>query len=169
MPRGSAWTDEEQRIFKAAFPHVGAAGVHELLPNRSEKAIQQRAGVQRVHMVPKDQRRTLEDLKREFGAKPKEKRMALGPGGTQFEWGTTAGTKAGPEKVPESAEKLPWVSYPRDPNTARAVAAACEYMAHSSDAVKKVGLEAQRFFESQAAYLRALANRMDPSTQPVTK
>lgn len=152
----SPWTEEDQHIFKTAFPHVGAKGVHELLPHRSVSAIQQRAQDWYLHKLPKAQSRSLEELRAEL--QPKRKRMVVAPGGAAYEYGTTAGTKPGLEKVPETATHLPWVSYPRDPDTARAVAAACEYMAQS-DVVKKI--EAQRFFESQAEYLRALAERMD--------
>lgn len=170
------WSAQEQEIFDKYYPIEGAA-VADRLPGRSKKAISQRAMTQGITMTPEARKArrtgrprksvavTTDEVQTTDVATPEEKkkRLAYGPGGATYEYGTTAGTKPGLQKVPDSATNLPWVSYPRDADTARAVAAACEYMARSSDAVKKVGPEAQRFFESQAAYLRAIAQRMEAS------
>lgn len=165
MPgRGPAWTDEEQRIFQTAYPHVGSKGVHELIPHRTPGAIDQRALLHKIRMLPRPERLSLDAVRAQlFPAQPAERKRStyVGISGQSWEYGTTAGTKEGLEKVPDAATNLPWVTYPRDPATARAVAAACEFLAASSDAVKKVGPEAQRFFESQARYLRAIADRME--------
>ncbi len=60
----------------------------------------------------------------------------------------------------EQRPLMPWVSYPKDPHTARLLAEMLEKAATGAF-TKSLGAEAAAFFESHAAYLRAIADRSE--------
>jgi hypothetical protein len=67
--------------------------------------------------------------------------------------------------VPSSAIGLPWATYPRDPGTAKAVAALLEH-ASKDAAVVALGNEATGFFVSHASLLREMAKRSEAEKPP---
>ncbi len=88
---------------------------------------------------------------------PTEQRpLMAASGGT----GTPASHAANLEPVPDALLNLPWVSYPKDPHTARLLAEMLEKAATGAF-TKSLGAEAAAFFESHAAYLRAIADRSE--------
>src|SRR5579885_2603318 len=63
-----------------------------------------------------------------------------------------------------AAPSLPHIAFPADAETLLALAGGCDYLARGSQAVYDAGLEAQHFFATLSANLRARAQRAEKVT-----
>lgn len=155
------WTSEEDDTVRRIYPDGGMAALREALPHRSFAALTCRVSSLRVRVNNPRRGAMRKATLIKDGVEQPIRQMRMGPHGAMYEHGTTAGTKEGLEKVPESAIGLPWVSYPKDPGTLRFLASMMEKIGADSTTVKAMGNEARQFFYSHGKYLRALAERSE--------
>jgi hypothetical protein len=136
------WTREEDALITRLYPVESHKQIQErFLSHRSANAIRMRASYLDV---------------KKLGATalvPKEKRIVYGYGGVPYEYGTTASTKPGMERVPEAKIGLPWVKYPHSVAGCDEVIAACSVVL--AKVGPKMGAEAYAFFATSKAYAEA--------------